>query len=96
MNEAEALKQIIEDDSYALISVDDKVEGFTTADVVSHGSGRWNEYIEVITAGPSGKFYSWSYEKGLTESQEDSFDFVEVTEVLRTEVQTVVVKWVTK
>ena len=92
--EAEKLAQTIEDDYYALVHIQGHADGFTTVDVLSHGSGRWNEHMQIITQGPSGKFYSWTYESGLTEMQDDNFDYLDITEVLRTEVPTVVVQWV--
>lgn len=50
-----------------------KLEGFETVARVEGEDRRWSRRITVITRGPSGKFYSWDYEHGLTESQESDY-----------------------
>jgi len=70
--------------------------GYNTVAVEQINEGRWNATMRVITEDPSGAFYAWTYDRALTENGESSWYDTKVTEVLRTEVQTVVVKWVTK
>ena len=70
--------------------------GYQTVAVEQVDEGRWRATMRVITEDPSGAFYAWTYDRALTENGESSWYDTKVTEVLRTEVQTVVVKWVTK
>ena len=70
--------------------------GFKTLSVEGRHEGRWTQRMVAVTQAPSGAFYAWTYDRALTENGESSSYDPEVTEVLRTEVQTVVVKWVTK
>ena len=74
----------------------DSLCGFETVSVEGRHEGRWTQYMVAVTQGPSGAFYKWTYDRALTENGESSRYDTTVTEVLRTEVQTVVVKWVTK
>ena len=70
--------------------------GFETVSVEGRHELRWTQYMVVVTQGPSGAFYAWTYDRALTETSDSSRYDTTVAEVLRTEVQTVVVKWVTK
>ena len=74
----------------------DTLCGYKTVAVEQINEGRWNATMRVITEDPYGAFYAWTYDRALTENGESSWYDTTVTEVLRTEVQTVVVKWVTK
>lgn len=58
---------------------------------ISHGSGRWNEWLESIVE-VDGKFYSVEWSRGLTEMQDNEFpdDDDEVAEVFPYEKVTVV------
>ena len=59
---------------------------------ISHGSGRWLEYMETIVQRESdGKFFKMEWSKALTEMQEHEFynsKLVEVEQKTRTIVQT--------
>ena len=70
--------------------------GFETVSVEGLYEGRWTQRMVVVTQAPSGAFYEWTYDRALTETSDSSRYDTTVAEVLRTEVQTVVVKWVTK
>ena len=70
--------------------------GYQTVAVEQVDEGRWSATMRVITEDPSGAFYKWTYDRALTETSDSSRYDTTVTEVLRTEVQTVVVKWVAK
>ena len=74
----------------------DTLCGFKTLSVEGRHEGRWAQRMVVVTQAPSGAFYEWTYDRALTENGGSSRYDTTVTEVLRTEVQTVVVKWVTK
>ena len=69
---------------------------FKTVSFEGRHEGRWTQHMVVVTQAPSGAFYEWTYDRALTETSDSSRYDTTVTEVLRTEVQTVVVKWVTK
>ena len=56
----------------------------------------WAQHMVAVTQAPSGAFYKWRYDRALTETSDSSHYDTTVTEVLRTEVPTVVVKWVAK
>ena len=70
--------------------------GFKTVSFEGRHEGRWTQYMVAVPQAPSGAFYKWTYDRALTETSDSSRYYTKVTEVLRTEVQTVVVKWVTK
>ena len=70
--------------------------GFETVSFEGRHEGRWTQRMVAVTQGPSGAFYKWTYDRALTETSDSSRYDTTVTEVLRTEVQTVVVKWVAK
>ena len=74
----------------------DTLCGYITVAVEQINEGRWNATMRVITEDPYGAFYAWTYDRALTETSDSSRYDTTVAEVLRTEVQTVVVKWVTK
>ncbi|MFE5290135.1 hypothetical protein ACFRAQ_34650 [Nocardia sp. NPDC056611] len=46
------------------------VAGFEYVDSYVVGKTRWNQCVEVITRGPSGQHYAWTYANPLTELQE--------------------------
>lgn len=74
------------------------VEGFEWVDTIERDSGRWMRYMTVITKTPSGLYYSWEYEEGLTEEQESSgpgeYGAVEVIPVQRHETLVPKVEWI--
>jgi len=46
----------------------------TTVEESSLGVRRWNMHVAYVGRSTSGRFWMWSYDRGLTENQEDSFD----------------------
>jgi hypothetical protein len=77
-----------------LTYVGEEIDGFEVVDVIELSETRWSMITNVALKGPSGKFYTFTYQRGLTEYQTDEFDSYSVQEVNR-EVKTVeVVEWV--
>ncbi len=56
-----------------LCEVGFEIEGFRTVALVQGDDHRWYRPITVITRSPSGKFFSWVYQSGLTENQESEY-----------------------
>ena len=55
-----------------LRSVGDDLGGFVVVETIEDEPRRWSRAVSVITRGPSGTHYRWSFDQGLTEMQEDS------------------------
>lgn len=91
--EIETFQELLKVEWEDLIYKDAEVNGFVTVDEREHGQGRWTTYVQTVTRGPSGKHYSWSWERGLTEYQEDYRSSEDVVEVTPVEETVVVVKW---
>jgi hypothetical protein len=84
MSEIEDLKAILEEEELANeLAFGSEIDGFKRVAEVSKGSGRWYEYIQVVTQGPSGQLYGWEYGQGLTEVQENDFYSIEPPVKLR-------------
>lgn len=96
MTELEFLKAALEEDYYDLSGEGDKIdfdggEGeFETVSVEEGDARRWAQWIAIVTKTPSGKFYSWGYDRGLTEMQDNEDFDGELTEVFQN-IRTVVV-----
>lgn len=71
--ENQQLDQILETEWADLIYEGSEIEGFKTIEVTGNGARRWMEDHTVITRGPSGQHYSWNFDQGLTEMQEDDY-----------------------
>lgn len=70
------LKEILKDGSYFDLTLKgDKVTTdlgeYETVEVIEVDSGRWMQYLEIITRVPDGRHFLWKYASGLTENQED-------------------------
>lgn len=98
MTEKEQLIELLKEDWGALTY--GEVDGFHFVDLIEGEDRRWSRTVEVITETPSGEFYRWEYEHGLTEYQEDigpcEYGDPVLTRVLRRETtETItVVDWV--
>jgi hypothetical protein len=78
-----------------LTYVGEEIDGFEVIDVIELGENRWSMTTQVALKGPSGEFYTFMYNRGLTENQEDDF-LGEVQPVYR-QVKTVeVIEWAKK
>jgi hypothetical protein len=55
-----------------LRSVGDELGGFVVVETIEEEPRRWSRAVSVITRGPSGAHYRWSFDQGLTELQDDS------------------------
>lgn len=68
------LAEILEEDFYALKNDGDSVETdvglFETVKVIEGVSRRWVRRNSVITKTPDNRYFRWSYDQGLTESQD--------------------------
>ena len=71
----------------------DEIDGFTVVETIEGDDRRWARFIEVIVEAPSGKFYKFGYDHGLTEMQEDEAYDETVVEVEKKENTVVVVTW---
>lgn len=71
--ENQQLDQILEADWDRLSREGRAAYGFKTIEVTGNGARRWMEDHTVITRGPSGQHYSWNFDQGLTEMQEDDY-----------------------
>lgn len=76
-----------------LTAVGDERDGFATVDREEHESRRWSRAVTLITQGPSGAYYRWGYDEGLTEMQDDERYSDDVVEVTRHEELVPVVNW---
>jgi hypothetical protein len=74
VSELETLKALLDKDWNALTDVGVTVDGFQTVDCIGGGQTRWHEIMEMITRGPSGQNYRWTYGRGLTECQEEPLE----------------------
>jgi len=92
--EIETLQELLKEEWEDLVYKDSEVNGFVTVDEREQGSGRWTTYVQTITRGPSGKHYSWMWERGLTEYQEDYRNVEDVEEVSPVEKTVITIKWV--
>lgn len=70
-----------------------ELAGFETVHVEEGDEGRWQRTMHVVTRGPSGKHYAWTWSRGLTESQDSSYWDEPVQLVERHEETKVVVTW---
>lgn len=68
--EIDALKAILTEDYSALGGVGEECDGFETVAEETIESKRWHDVIQVVTRGPSGQHYAWTWWCGLTEEQE--------------------------
>ena len=65
------LRAILEEDSSALVRRGDEADGFLVVDVVEGEDGRWSRLDGIVVCHtPTGEFYSFDYEVGLTELQD--------------------------
>jgi hypothetical protein len=72
--EIELLRKIINEDYWSLNSLGDTEDGFETVSVKNGDDRRWMRCVTITTRSPSGRFFQWYYDKGLTENQENEFD----------------------
>ncbi|MEV2222684.1 hypothetical protein AB0E01_22730 [Nocardia vinacea] len=98
MSELEQLAAILASRDWDRLTEREPFQGFVWVDEGEYDEGRWHEYLEVITRGPSGQHYAWVYGSPLTEVQEvltpDEYG-IEVRRVKPVEETVVVRKWVT-
>ncbi len=92
-DEIKRLLEILEEDPTLIIHYGAEFEGFETVDELEGDSGRWTRFVHPIIKTPSGKHIRVTYEAGLTEYQDDTFDSWDPEEVVRTEKTVVVVSW---
>lgn len=78
MTELEEFKELLKEDwcsfSYGDVSLDLKGNDIPLWKFITSTIGdehRWYTIMNVVTQGPSGKYYRWSYGNGATEEQED-------------------------
>lgn len=74
-----------------LRSVGDELGGFVVVETIEDEPRRWSRAVSVITRGPSGTHYRWSFDQGLTEMQDDSILDLD-PEIVEQHEETVVVK----
>jgi len=70
VSEMEQLVAILASSDWNLLTESKSFQGFEWADEQEYDEGRWHQYMEVITRGPSGQHYAWVYGSPLTEVQE--------------------------
>ena len=68
-------------------------EGFQHVEEIEGENRRWTRTNQVIVQGPSGKYYSYLYEEGLTEMQENYFYGDSAVEVEPVEKTVTVKEW---
>jgi len=72
------LTELLTDDYYELSTKGDKIEAekssgfFETVAVIEGDDRRWVRTNTVITLLPDGRYVSWTYDHGLTESQDNT------------------------
>ncbi|PBC38563.1 hypothetical protein CJ179_38885 [Rhodococcus sp. ACS1] len=71
--EQQELYDILQEDYKELCREDYDWDGFETIDRHEGDTLRWEQVITLITRGPSGQLYRWTYHEGLTERQEDAY-----------------------
>lgn len=78
----------------SLRSVGDSASGYTVVDEVEGDDRRWSRAITVIVENSSGETFSFIYDHGLTEMQEDEFyGSNSVFRVEKTEKTVVITSW---
>ncbi|MBM4707957.1 hypothetical protein GS982_01175 [Rhodococcus hoagii] len=71
-SERDQLQALLEDDYFELCEVDYEWDGFVTVAREEGDNRRWSRYNTIVTRGPSGQYYRWGYDEGLTEYQENT------------------------
>ncbi len=72
MSEIEALDELLDKEEYIYVLAyeDNTKDGFKTIKREELDRTRWGVVMRIITEGPSGKLYAWTYEEGATEMQD--------------------------
>jgi hypothetical protein len=70
-----------------------ELAGFVTVSEEEGDESRWQRWMHMVTRGPSGKHYAWTWRRGLTESQDSEYWDEPVQLVERHEETRVVVTW---
>lgn len=91
--EIEQIKKFIDEDEYTFVEVDDEQDGFKVVARKEGDSRRWSRWITIIIEAPSGKFYEWGYDEGLTEYQDSDYSDRDIREVTRREETVIKVYW---
>lgn len=97
LTEIEQLKALLTGDEWHELTYGE-TDGFVYVTSEDGEDRRWLRTVTVITRGPSGQHYSWEYEHGLTENQEDQapgeYYALKVVPVRLVEETVIVRKWV--
>lgn len=91
--EQKQIEQFIADDPYTFMWEGDNHEGF---EVVAREEGddrRWSKMVYIVIKAPSGKYFRWNYDQGLTEYQPNDYESGTVEEVERVEKTVIVLEW---
>lgn len=69
------------------------LDGWEHVTTLEGDNRRWSRYDTVILKAPSGRYWSWGYEHGLTEYQEHHYDGDAPVRVEPVEKTVTVTKW---
>lgn len=93
-DEKSTLEALIKDDPTSFTYEGDVTEGFEVVDRQEGDARRWSQWVRIFIKAPSGKFYEWGYDQGLTEYQENEYEDNRVREVIPKDKTVVVRTWI--
>lgn len=95
MTELDVFKELLKEEwsEFRWADGSDNYDGFETLEEIEAGDSRWGTYMDVITKGPSGQLYKWSYFSGATEMQENERMDEDVVPVVAVEKQITITEY---
>lgn len=69
----ETFKGILEEDWFALSTEGDECEGYKVLKVEEGELRRWSQNIDTYVEFPDGRIFKWTFDRGLTEYQENEY-----------------------